>query len=49
MKTKKTIDSLMPMLYNDRHPGVVEKYNSAFGTQRRGGSTFHSDYKTLTL
>ena len=23
---------------------VVEKYHAAFGTQRRGGSTFHPDY-----
>lgn len=27
--------------------GIVEKYNSAFGTQRRGGSTFYPDWRIL--
>jgi len=36
------LDVKNPKLYKKKR-GVVEKYNSAFGTQRRGGSTFHSD------
>jgi hypothetical protein len=30
-------------------PSVVEKYNSAFGSQQRGGSTFHSDWRIAPM